>query len=84
MARLEEQFNVSGIRRSVEAVIIVTVSLLMFSCSARNEVRQLTVKEHGFPHVLTLQVANSYYKLYVDPDASYYPHRCIRGRTPNS
>jgi hypothetical protein len=61
MARLEEHFNESSIRRSVEAVIIVSVS-----CARRIVVAErakLTKQEHGFPHILTLQVANSYYKL---------------------
>ncbi|KAK8854608.1 hypothetical protein IAR55_003347 [Kwoniella newhampshirensis] len=51
--RLEQQFGETGVRRSVEAIMIVN--------------------NHGFPHVLVLQVANAFYKLpggYLDPAES--------------
>ncbi|RXK42276.1 cleavage and polyadenylation specificity factor subunit 5 [Tremella mesenterica] len=50
MQRLEKQYAETGMRRSVEGVMVVM--------------------EHGFPHVLVLQVANGFYKLpggYLDP-----------------
>ncbi|WWD19255.1 hypothetical protein CI109_103713 [Kwoniella shandongensis] len=56
LKRLEEQYGETGVRRSVEAIMIVN--------------------NHGFPHVLVLQVANAFYKLpggYLDPAESDAP-----------
>ncbi|ORY35677.1 Cleavage/polyadenylation specificity factor subunit 5 [Naematelia encephala] len=53
VARLQAQYKETGIRRSVDAVMVVI--------------------HMGFPHVLVLQVANSFYKLpggYLDPSES--------------
>ena len=44
MQRLQEEYRTMGVRRSVEAVILV--------------------EKHGHPHVLTLQIGGSYFKLY--------------------
>ena len=57
ISRLEIQYKESGIRRSVDAVMVVQVSYWPRHLKrAHDEVR-------GFPHVLVLQVANAFYKL---------------------
>lgn len=59
MRRLLSQFEETGMRRSVDAVIV---------CHVRKEWRCLPslitdVQDHGVPCVLTLQIANDFFKL---------------------
>lgn len=70
LKRLEDQYTESGTRRSVEAIMVVTVST---SIGPSRALLNLPTQVHGFPHVLVLQVANAFYKLpggYLDPSES--------------
>ncbi|EAL19750.1 hypothetical protein CNBG3780 [Cryptococcus deneoformans B-3501A] len=70
LKRLEDQYKESGTRRSVEAIMVVTVGN---SISPSRALLNLPVQVHGFAHVLVLQVANAFYKLpggYLDPSES--------------
>lgn len=60
LKRLEDQYTESGTRRSVEAIMVVTVST---SIGPSRALLNLPTQVHGFPHVLVLQVANAFYKL---------------------
>jgi cleavage and polyadenylation specificity factor subunit 5 len=44
LKRLESDYEVAGMRRSVEAILVV--------------------HEHGHPHVLMMQIANTFFKLW--------------------
>jgi hypothetical protein len=59
LARLKIQYEETGIRRSVDAVMVVMVSTPLFY---RLPIPTFT-QDHGLPHILVLQVASGFFKL---------------------